>query len=225
MSDHRLTYGFVDGLLAGREAPGAPLADEALTGHLLLAAELAGKLRAARFARGALQIGSFEPEYRFDAKGELLAAEQRLESPSHSLVEEFMLAANEAVAQFLLGRHARAVYRVHEPPEAAATEALLDAMAELDIPTPPFPGGQSATAADVGGALRRLSETLPKVSARENRGRLAFPQLLLRSLKQARYDPENLGHFGLASAGYLHFTSPIRRYADLSYTAPARPAR
>jgi ribonuclease R len=245
-SDHRLTYGFVDGVLAGRVAPGlapagagapapgeravaeaapagdgaptagpAPTGDEALTAHLLLAAELAGKLRAARFARGALQIGSFEPEYRFDAKGELVAAEQRLESPSHSLVEEFMLAANEAVAQFLLGRHARAVYRVHEPPEAAATGALLDAMEELDIPTPPFPSGHSATAADVGGALRRLSETLPKVSARENRGRLAFSQLLLRSLKQARYDPENLGHFGLASSGYLHFTSPIRRYADL----------
>ncbi len=107
------------------------------------------------------------------------------------------------------------MYRVHEPPEAAATEALLDAMEELDIPTPPFPGGQSATARDIAAALRRLSETLPKVSAREHRGRLAFPQLLLRSLKQARYDPENLGHFGLASAGYLHFTSPIRRYADL----------
>ncbi len=126
-----------------------------------------------------------------------------------------MLAANEAVAQFLDGRHARAVYRVHEPPDPSATEGLLDAMAELDVPTPRFPGGHSATAPDVAGALRRLSETLPKLSAREKRGRLAFPQLLLRSLKQARYDPENLGHFGLASTGYLHFTSPIRRYADL----------
>jgi ribonuclease R len=162
-----------------------------------------------------LQIGSFEPEYRFDACGELVAAEERLESPSHSLVEEFMLAANEAVAQFLAGRHARAVYRVHEPPEPAATEALLDAMDELDVPTPPFPGGQKARAADIAAALRRLSETLPRLSAREHRGRLAFSQLLLRSLKRARYDPENLGHFGLASTGYLHFTSPIRRYPDL----------
>ena len=234
-SDHRLTYGDVDGVLDGvpdgaasagaapvaTAPPGTPTAgaapagDEALGAHLRLAAALAGKLRAARFARGALQIGSFEPEYRFDAKGELVAAEERLESPSHRLVEEFMLAANEAVAQFLAGRRARAVYRVHEPPEPAATEALLEAMAELDVPTPPFPGGQKARAADIAGALRRLSETLPRLSAREGRGRLAFPQLLLRSLKQARYDPENLGHFGLASTGYLHFTSPIRRYPDL----------
>ena len=212
VSDRRLTYGAVDRVLAGRVPPGI---DQALGGHLLLAAELAGKLRAARFGRGALQIGSFEPEYRFDARGELVGAAERLESPSHSLVEEFMLAANEAVAQFLTGRHARAVYRVHEPPDPAATAGLLDAMEELDVPTPPFPASQAATAADVAGALRRLSETLPRVSAREHRGRLAFPQLLLRSLKQARYDPENLGHFGLASSGYLHFTSPIRRYADL----------
>ncbi len=212
VSDHRLTYGAVDRLLAGEEVPGI---GQALGDHLLLAGELAGKLRAARFARGALQIGSFEPEYRFDARGELVAAAERLESPSHSLVEEFMLAANEAVAQFLAGRHARAVYRVHESPDPAATAGLLDAMEELDVPTPPFPASQAATAADVAGALRRLSETLPRVSAREHRGRLAFPQLLLRSLKQARYDPENLGHFGLASSGYLHFTSPIRRYADL----------
>ncbi len=204
---------------AGGDGPrprdGDPEIERALADHLLLAAELAGKLRAARFARGALQIGSFEPEYRFDARGELVAAEERLASPSHSLVEEFMLAANEAVAQFLSARHARAVYRVHEPPDPAATEALLDAMAELDVPTPPFPTGHAATDADVAAALRRLSATLPTVSARERRGRLAFPQLLLRSLKQARYDPENLGHFGLASVGYLHFTSPIRRYPDL----------
>ncbi len=204
-----------DGAGGPASTDGDPGVEPALADHLLLAAELAGKLRAARFARGALQIGSFEPEYRFDARGELVAAEERLESPSHSLVEEFMLAANEAVAQFLAARHARAVYRVHEPPDPAATEALLDAMAELDVPTPPFPTGHAATDADVAAALRRLSATLPVVSARERRGRLAFPQLLLRSLKQARYDPENLGHFGLSSTGYLHFTSPIRRYPDL----------
>ncbi len=126
-----------------------------------------------------------------------------------------MLAANEAVAEFLDRRNAGTLYRVHESPDPASAEALMDQMEELEVPAGPFPVGDRATAADVAGALRRLSELLPKLSAREGRGRLAFPQLLLRSLKQARYDPDNLGHFGLSSASYLHFTSPIRRYPDL----------
>jgi ribonuclease R len=237
-SDDRLTYGFVDGVLvaagvggvgaqtAGTSAaaatarsareggePGGAAAE--LVARITLAHELAEKLRRRRFARGALQIGSFEPEYRFAADGHLIGAVGRPESPSHGLVEEFMLAANEAVAGFLAGRRAHAIYRVHEPPDAASAEALLATMEELSVPTPPLPTGGKASAAQVAQALRRLSEIIAEVSAREGRGRLAFPQRLLRSLKQAYYSPENLGHFGLASAGYLHFTSPIRRYPDL----------
>ena len=153
-SDHRLTYGFVDEVLerdgptrgSGRcrrrsrtRRPTLPRrhttrrlhADAALRDHLLLAAELAGKLRRARFARGALQIGSFEPEYRFDARGRLIGADERPESPSHSLVEEFMLAANEAVAQFLERRNGDALYRVHEPPDPASADGLLNALQQL----------------------------------------------------------------------------------------------
>ena len=271
-SDHRLTYGFVDGLLtergislplehlagepprsaeemsavsaaagaaagdqpqdpaagpAGRkDAPGETTAtaqvegatftaDGPLTDHLLLAWELAALLRSRRFRRGALRIGSFEPEYRFDAEGRLIGASSRPETPSHALVEEYMLAANEAVAEYLVRRGARAIYRVHEPPDAAAAEGLMASLEELDVPTPPFPEDEIATSEQVAEALRRLSEMLPRFCARERRGHLAFPQLLLRSLKQARYAPRNLGHFGLASEGYLHFTSPIRRYPDL----------
>jgi ribonuclease R len=227
-SDDRLTYGLVDGVLAAAgageaSAAGASTAEGGeqggaaaeLAARIRLAHELAERLRRRRFARGALQIGSFEPEYRFAADGHLIGAVGRPESPSHGLVEEFMLAANEAVAGFLAGRRAHAIYRVHEPPDAARAEALLATMEELSVPTPSLPTDGKASAAQVAQALRRLSEIIAEVTGRENRGRLAFPQRLLRSLKQAYYSPENLGHFGLASAGYLHFTSPIRRYPDL----------
>ena len=230
-SDHRLTYGFADTVLAPaaaapspaapspvppRDAPDATTdADEALREHLLLAAELAGVLRRRRLARGALTIGSFEPEYAFDHAGALSGAGVRPETPSHALVEEFMLAANEAVAEYLLRKKAHTLYRVHEPPEPASVRELLDQLEELGVPTPAFPAGAGVPAAKLAEAFGRLSRTVTETSAREGRGRLSWSTLILRSLKQARYGPANLGHFGLASPAYLHFTSPIRRYPDL----------
>ena len=190
-------------------------ADEALREQLLLAAELAGVLRRRRLARGALTIGSFEPEYAFDHAGALSGAAARPETPSHALVEEFMLAANEAVAEYLLRKKAHTLYRVHEPPEPASTRELLDQLEELGVPTPAFPTGEAVPAAQLAEAYGRLSRLVAETSAREGRGRLAWSTLILRSLKQARYAPVNLGHFGLASPAYLHFTSPIRRYPDL----------
>jgi ribonuclease R len=199
-----------------RDVPDATMeADDALRDQLLLAAELAGVLRRRRLARGALTIGSFEPEYAFDHAGALSGAAARPETPSHALVEEFMLAANEAVAEYLLRKKARTLYRVHEPPEPASTRELLDQLEELGIPTPPFPTGQAVPAAQLQDAYGRLSRLVAQTSAREGRGLLAWSTLILRSLKQARYGPANLGHFGLASPAYLHFTSPIRRYPDL----------
>ncbi len=234
-SDHRLTYGFVDTIIgpqgerpgpATREiaaaAAGAPAvsgastsADPDLVEQLRLAAELAEVLRRRRQERGALTLGSFEPEYAFDHAGELAGAVMRPETPSHALVEEFMLAANEAVAEYLLRRKARTLFRVHEPPDAASVRELLDALEELDVPTPAFPGGEGVPAEKLAEAFGRLTRLVAETSAREGRGRQAWSTLLLRSLKQARYGPVNLGHFGLASPAYLHFTSPIRRYPDL----------
>ena len=241
-SDHRLTYGFVDEFIGGdgQEAPppepadvaagvegvdkpshGAAVpgatteADEALVSQLRLAHELAEILRRRRHERGALTLGSFEPEYAFDHGGVIIGAVARPETPSHALVEEFMLAANEAVAEYLLRKNGRTLYRVHEPPAMASARELLEALEELKVPTPPFPAGQGVPAAQLVQAYGRLSQAVSETIAREGRGRLAFPNLLLRSLKQARYGPANLGHFGLASAAYLHFTSPIRRYPDL----------
>ena len=199
-----------------RDVPDATMqADDALREELLLAAELAGVLRRRRLARGALTIGSFEPEYAFDHAGALSGAAARPETPSHALVEEFMLAANEAVAEYLLRKKAHALYRVHEPPEAASMRQLLDQLEELGIATPAFPTGAAVPAAQLQEAYGRLSRLVAQASARERRGRLAWSTLILRSLKQARYAPGNLGHFGLASPAYLHFTSPIRRYPDL----------
>lgn len=224
-SDHRLTYGVVDAVIGADGLAGATpapdvhettvAADPVLRRQLLLAAELAGLLRRRRLARGALALGSFEPDYMFDDSGALSGAVARPETPSHALVEEFMLAANEAVAEFLLRKRARVLYRVHEPPEPASVRGLLDQLEELGVPTPAFPSREGLPAAALQEAYGRLTRFIAETSARERRGQLAWPALVLRSLKQARYAPVNLGHFGLASPAYLHFTSPIRRYPDL----------
>ena len=129
------------------------------------------------------------------------------------LVEELMIRANELVAELLAGRRREALYRVHEPPEPQAVSLLLARLADLGIPTPPAPDrmGPSDAAAVAGAA----SELVTDYVKRSGRGREAFPPLVLQALKQARYDPANLGHMGLASTAYCHFTSPIRRYPDL----------
>ncbi|HQG54615.1 MAG TPA: RNB domain-containing ribonuclease, partial [Thermoleophilia bacterium] len=189
-------------------------ADVALLEQLRLAAELAGTLRRRRFARGALRLGSFEPEYEFDEAGRLTGAVTRPETAAHAVVEEFMLAANEAVAEFLLKRRAPAVYRVHEPPDVQSASEFLAQLEELGVPAPALPEG-ALDGGQLSRVYARAAAAIVATSAREGRGRLAWPTLLLRSLKQAVYAPQNRGHFGLASPGYLHFTSPIRRYPDL----------
>ena len=135
------------------------------------------------------------------------------EPTAHRLVEELMIAANEAVGQLLSSRRREALYRVHERPDPDAIELLLRKLADLEVPTPPMPEQLSpALAASV---AAQTSDRVMDYVRRSGRGREAFPALVLRSLKQARYDPRNLGHSGLASAAYCHFTSPIRRYPDL----------
>ena len=125
-----------------------------------------------------------------------------------------MLLANEHVAAFLAGRNREALYRVHERPDPQSIALLLAKLTDLGVPTPPRP--RRAVAAGGGGARGRdLAPRRRRTSSSRAAAREAFPALVLRALKQARYDPRNLGHSGLASPAYCHFTSPIRRYPDL----------
>ncbi len=180
---------------------------------LRLLTSLAEELRRKRFARGALRIETGETQFAFDGRGGVERAWRESEPHSHMLVEELMILANEAVAGLLAGRNREAVYRVHERPDPQSISLLLAKLAELDVPTPSELEHIGAREAERLAAA--ASELVTGYVAQSGRGREAFPALVLRALKQARYDPRNLGHSGLASPSYCHFTSPIRRYPDL----------
>ena len=204
----RLTYSTVERLLKGRER------DESGVGEMLqLAQTLASELRRQRFEQGALQIDSQELEFEFDGEGGVVGAWFDSERAAHVLVEEMMIAANVAVGRLLADRRLPALFRVHKRPEPQSIERLVTRLAALGVPTPPMPErltpGQAARlAAEIGD---RVADYTAKVS----RGREAYSAMLLQALQRARYDPENLGHSGLASRAYCHFTSPIRRYPDV----------
>ena len=207
-SDERLTYGRAEAILAGRESASAEVEE-----GLRLAERLATELRRRRFARGALRIESPEESFAFDGRGGVERAWRESEPHAHSLVEELMILANEAVAGLLAGRHREALYRVHERPDPQSIALLLAKLADLDVPTPPAP--ERLTPQDAERVAAEAAERVTAYVARSARGREAFPALVLRALQRARYEPANVGHSGLASRAYCHFTSPIRRYPDL----------
>ena len=207
-SRERLTYWRAQAILQGGEQ-----AEPELTEALRRAERLATALRARRFERGALRIESGEVTFAFDDQGGIERAWREAEPHAHMLVEELMILANELVAGLLAGRRREALYRVHELPEPQSVQLMLARLADLGVPTPPAPERMGPKdAAAVAGAA---SEAVTEYVETSGRGRGAFPPLVLQALKQARYDPGNLGHMGLASSAYCHFTSPIRRYPDL----------
>jgi ribonuclease R len=143
----------------------------------------------------------------------VVGVRREAQTESHTLIEELMILANEQVATLLAERRLPTLYRVHERPDPARVELLVEQLETLGVPTPPLPEQMSPQqAADLVGDISRL---VAEEVRRSGRGRSAFTSLVLRSLKQAYYSPANLGHAGLASPRYCHFTSPIRRYPDL----------
>ena len=204
-SDHRLTYEQADAILAGAEAPAG------LAAALRAASAVAERLDADRQARGSLVIDAPEPVFRIDG-GEVIAAELERATPAHRLIEQLMVRANERVAERLWEAREPAIYRVHEAPAPDALEALVERLEELEVPTPPMPAHPSGAAAGRYAGL--LSAAVTRFAATSGRGQ-TLPSLVLRALERARYEATNLGHSGLASTAYCHFTSPIRRYPDL----------
>ena len=124
-----------------------------------------------------------------------------------------MILANEAVAEFLASRRRDAIFRVHEPPEPQSVQLLLAKLTDLDVPTPPVPDAEQMGPAEAARVAAEASERVAEYVRSANRGREAFPALVLRALKQARYHPQNLGHSGLASTAYLplHLADPALR--------------
>ncbi len=201
-SNERLTYTIVKKILVDREEA---LREryKSLVPSLERMATLSQKLREKRMERGALDFDLPEPEVILNLQGEaeeILRSERNL---AHQMIEEFMIAANEAVARFMREKGVPSLYRIHEPPSEEAIDEFRRFISHL------------------GYRMRKEQDPSPKEFQRileEAKGRPeegVIHHVLLRSMKWAKYSAQNVGHFGLASDAYTHFTSPIRRYPDL----------
>jgi len=200
-SHRRCTYTEVAKLLSNPKEATDP--DPLFLRHLNIMAELAQRLHALRRERGSIDFDLPEPVVVLGITGELAEIVKRERNQAHEIIEEFMIAANEAVADFFSTKEIPTLYRVHDKPDAQKMERLLYMLQELGIhmekPEEITPDWCQSILQKVKGANQEY----------------LINTMLLRSMRQAVYQPENIGHFGLASTDYLHFTSPIRRYPDL----------
>ncbi len=203
-SDRRFSYEEVQAVY--EEKPGARDSDEALTiERVLMLRDCSRALRAARMKRGALDLDIPETEIVFHEDGRVSHLEMRERFEAHRVVEDCMLAANEAVADFLTRRKAPLLYRIHEAADPDRLERLVPTLAALGVRLSVSKKGE-ITPRDIQAAIE---------SIKHREGGHILRRLILRSLKRAEYSPRNAGHFGLASECYCHFTSPIRRYPDV----------
>ncbi|MEK7712614.1 MAG: ribonuclease R, partial [Nitrospirota bacterium] len=200
-SNERMTYTSVRKILIDNDKHERKRYDYLLSDFELMA-ELCGVLRKKRLERGSLDFDLPEPEVLLDMQGRPEAIVKAERNFAHIIIEEFMVAANEAVAEYLAELETPTLYRIHEEPDTQKMEGILRYIKPL-----------RGTAHGVRYEPKNFSALLREVKGRPEEEMVNY--MVLRSLKQARYSPLNAGHFGLASGYYTHFTSPIRRYPDL----------
>ncbi len=201
-SNERMTYTAVREILVDRD-PAQRKRYSALLAEFELMEELMNVLRTKRSKRGSIDFDLPEPEIVLDLQGrmtEIIRAERNM---AHQIIEEFMLAANETVARHIENKKAPFIYRIHEEPDEEKLTDLVEFLATLGISLPTVKKVKPL----------HLQKALAK--AKGSPEETLINTVLLRTMKQARYSHENVGHFGLAAETYTHFTSPIRRYPDL----------
>lgn len=196
-SRRRLDYATALAVIENRASTGDDELDEALQ----QAHHLANKLRQRRMKAGALNLEVPELKLKMDDNGKVIAVEEERSDAAHQMIEEFMLAANEAVAKALSQQLTPTIYRIHEEPDPAKLFSFANLARSYGI--------------DAGALTSReeLSRVAEAIHGHVDENILTTA--LLRAMMRARYSTEALGHFGLAKGDYCHFTSPIRRYADL----------
>jgi ribonuclease R len=198
-SKARVTYGQAQEMIDGTTLPDF----EHVRETVLRCADLARLLMAKRFREGSLDLEIPETQLQIDGSGRPVDVIRSERLFAHRLIEELMLAANVAVAEFLSGRNVPALYRVHEPPNEISLKLLERYLTSFG----------SRTKLEGGRLQKRLTRALEEFAGKPEAQVLHI--LTLRSMSQAKYSPTNLGHFGLGFENYAHFTSPIRRYPDL----------
>lgn len=198
----RLTYTKVAAYLANPQAGHEPEVI-AVGPQLQQLHEVFRALHQARTQRGALDFDAPELKVRFDAQGRIAAFVEYTRNDAHRLIEECMIAANVEAARFLKKHHMPTLYRVHGQPEKDRLETLRQFLRGFGIQ---LPTDRDVTPQDLSAVLQRV------LGGEEAH---LIQTVVVRSMPQAVYQPENIGHFGLALSEYAHFTSPIRRYPDL----------
>lgn len=199
-SKARVTYGEAQEVVDGVDMPHLSHVKE----NILRCADLAKILMAKRFREGSLDLEIPETELEIDAQGVPVDVVKSERLFAHRLIEELMLAANVAVAEYFNSKNIPAIYRIHEPPFEDALQILQKYLETFGSRSKIFSAGK---------LQKKITESLQDFEGKPESHLLNI--LTLRSMKQAQYSPHNVGHFGLGFENYTHFTSPIRRYPDL----------